>query len=700
MDPVITTLRDRCRRCYACVRHCPTKAIRVRDGQAEVIVERCVACGRCVGVCSQGAKQVVRRGGLEELFAAAPGKVLAMIAPSFPAAFTEWRPGQVVAALRRLGFAAVHEVAFGADLVSRAYQELHAAAPDRLLITTPCPAAYGFIQKYAVELLPHLAPVLSPMAALGRLLKEQLRPGCHTVFLGPCTAKLRESREEAVAPWVDLAFTFPELCDLLAQRGIDPGRLEDEELDGPHSLLGGVYPVPGGLLRAAELPCDLLDSEVATVVGRDSFTDTVERLRQKLQTNGIAKMEARFFDVLFCKGCIGGPGMPRSESLIMKKQRITRYLRERRERPTREAWERAMTVYTELALDRDFHPDPQPRSLHTEEEIREVLAQTGKRFPRDELNCGACGYHTCREKAVAVLERIAEQEMCLPYLIEQLQANIEKLNQSHDELQDAHTQLLRAERLASMGQLAAGIAHELNNPLGTILIYAHLLQEAAAAGGSEGSHGQIGEDAGMILREATRCRGIVSGLLDFARQNKVSRQPVAVRALLDEAVALVRVQLEDPRYSFQVSAASELPEASLDLDQMKQVLVNLIRNAVEAMPAGGSVLVEAEHRGASGELVLRVSDTGPGIPAEHMHKLFSPFFTTKPVGKGTGLGLPICYGIVKMHRGAISARNNAPAGPGATFEITLPLHAPAAAAAVSSSLVGAGILNGASSSET
>jgi signal transduction histidine kinase/iron only hydrogenase large subunit-like protein len=672
MDAVITTLRDRCRRCYACVRNCPAKAIRVRDGQAEVLVERCVACGRCVGVCSQGAKQVARRTGLDELFAEAPGRVLAIVAPSFPAAFPDWRPGQVVAALRRLGFAGVHEVAFGADMVSRAYQQLHAEAPDRLLITTPCPAAYGFIQKYAVELLPHLAPVLSPMAAIGRLLKEKLRPGCRTVFVGPCTAKLREVREPEVTPWVDFALTFPELTELLAQRGIDPGNLDEELFDGPHSLLGGAYPVPGGLLRAADLPCDLLDGEVATVAGGESFLETVERLRQKLQHDGIGRLEARFFDVLFCRGCIGGPGMPRTEGLIMKKQRITSYLRDRRERPDRAAWEREMAACADVALERGFPADPQPTSRHTEEAIHQVLAQTGKLSPRDELNCGACGYRTCRDKAVAVLDGIAEREMCLPHLIERLQATIGKLNRSHEDLQEAQTQLLRAERLASMGQLAAGIAHELNNPLGSILIYAHLLREGAVAG-SAGA--QIDEDAGVILREATRCRGIVAGLLDFARQNKVNRQPVDVRALLDEAVDSVRVQVDAGRYTFRITAPPDLPEASLDRDQIKQVLVNLVRNAVEAMPAGGNVDVEAEHRTAGDELVLRIRDAGTGIAEADMHKLFSPFFTTKPVGKGTGLGLPICYGIVKMHRGTIVARNNAPSGPGAVFEIVLPAAA-------------------------
>lgn len=263
--------------------------------------------------------------------------------------------------------------------------------------------------------------------------------------------------------------------------------------------------------------------------------------------------------------------------------------------------------------------------------------------------------------------------MCLPFLVDRLEATVVQLHTSHEELQDAQTQLLRSERLASMGQLAAGIAHELNNPLGTILIYAHLLQDAAQ------QPDQTCADAAMILREATRCKGIVGGLLDFARQNKVCRRAVDVGALLREAVELVRVQVPSAAVDYLVDAPDDLPSWQLDEDQMKQVLVNLVRNAVDAMPNGGEVRLTARCSAPADELRLSVADTGVGIAAEHMHKLFSPFFTTKPVGQGTGLGLPICYGIVKMHRGSITAHNNEQ-GPGACFELTLPRHAEPASA--------------------
>jgi two-component system, NtrC family, sensor kinase len=665
---VVTTARDRCRRCYSCVRRCPAKAIRVRSGQAEVIAERCLACGRCIKVCSQDARVI--RDNLPAVRALlAAGDTVAMLAPSFAAAYPD-APGRIIAALRRAGFAAVTEVAFGADLCARAYRELREREPDRLIVSTPCPAAVAFVRKYAVEVLPYLAPILSPMAAMGKALKTRLRPGCRTVFIGPCTAKMIEAEEAEVAPWVDAVLTFHEVDALLAEAGVDPRALVGEEFDPPRSYLGGIFPVHGGLVRAAQLPLDPISNVVADVAGPDAFSDMVGRLRERAIAGTMDELDARLFDVLFCSGCVSGPAMPGDgASPLVRKERIVRFMRGR----ARGDADQSRLIFEQLAdldLSRGFTADDRREPEPSEAEIQDVLAKTGKHSHADELNCRACGYASCREKAIAVIHGRAELEMCLPYLIDRLESMIQRLNQSHEQLTEAQAQLLRAERLASMGQLAAGIAHEVNNPLGTILIYSHLLADSVRGEGVIATDNLRG-DVKMILDEATRCRTIVGGLLDFARQNKVNREPTQVRGLLDEATRIIAAQTQDERWRFEVACPDDVPEMSLDRSQMLQVLLNLVRNAVEAMPVGGTVRVAAAWRAKEGELRLTVRDTGPGIPPEAMKKLFSPFYTTKPVGHGTGLGLPICYGIVKMHRGQITARNNAD-GPGATFEITIP----------------------------
>lgn len=676
---VIYTAPDQCRRCYSCVRRCPAKAIRVHEGQAQVMEERCVACGRCVAACPARAKRIVDNlPRAAELIAA--GAVV-MVAPSFPAAFPQWSPGQVVAALRALGFAGVYEVAFGAELLSRAYQRRFKHTPRQLTIATACPAAVGYIQKHASTAVPYLAPLLSPMAVMGKAIKERLRPGVPVVFAGPCTAKIKEREDPDVAPYVDAVITFVELKALLAQRGIDPAALAPEEFDPPHSRTGGVFPLPGGLVHTAGLPSDLLESLVFTTTGLESFIDTVEALTRRLAAGTLAELQARFLDVLYCQGCTGGPLVENQETLLRRKERVTDFIRSR-PRPVCEAeWSASLDALADLDLRRSFQSEGVTEATPTEEEIRQILARTGKLRPEDELNCRACGYRSCRAKAAAVFRGLAEIDMCLPYLVTKLQATVEKVNRSHEELTAVQDQLLRAERLASMGQLAAGIAHEVNNPLGTVLIYAHLLLEDVEA------NEQLRADAEMIVREANRCKTIVGGLLDFARQNKVDRRPVDVAELLSAAVALGSAQAREanPGVAFVLDVTPGLPTVALDRDQMLQVLLNLLRNAIDVMPGGGTVTIGAHHYPDAGELSLTVTDTGPGIPAEHMNKLFSPFFTTKPVGRGTGLGLPICYGIVKMHRGTITASNRAD-GPGARFEVRIPVEAPAAEAGVTTML--------------
>jgi signal transduction histidine kinase len=332
---------------------------------------------------------------------------------------------------------------------------------------------------------------------------------------------------------------------------------------------------------------------------------------------------------------------------------------------SRQKWEEQMSLLADLDLSRSFMSDAQRTNMPSEEQIRQILAQTNKHGPKDELNCRACGYRSCREKALAVYRGLAEVEMCLPYLIEQLQTTVQQLHKSNEEIQDKQTKLVRSERLAFMGRLAAGIAHEVNNPLGTILIFSHLLRNAVH------ERDDLQEDAELILREATRCKNIVGGLLDFARQNQVVRTMVELGELLRESVSLVESQIRDERFRIRIEAEPGMPLIALDHDQMVQVVTNLVRNAVDAMPSGGEILAHAWLDRSKDQFRLRVKDSGTGIAPAHMAKLFTPFFTTKPVGKGTGLGLSICYGIVRAHQGTIVAKNNEE-GAGASFEIVLP----------------------------
>jgi two-component system NtrC family sensor kinase len=240
-------------------------------------------------------------------------------------------------------------------------------------------------------------------------------------------------------------------------------------------------------------------------------------------------------------------------------------------------------------------------------------------------------------------------------------------NRMVEELDQAQKELLQKEKLASMGQLAAGVAHEINNPLGTILLFADMLYKEMPDDDPRRS------DLKMIIEETTRCKSIVSDLLNFSRQKNITAQDINIQDLIDQVIEGLQAQstLQDVRFVREFD--SNMPTIRADPNQLKQVFINLFKNGAEAMEAEGIITVSTKMLDHNW-IEINISDTGAGIPEEHLDKIFSPFFTTKSNDKGTGLGLSIVYGIIKMHRGQIKVVSQL--GKGTTFTITLPVNLP------------------------
>jgi len=664
MDPIVTTIENRCKRCYLCVRRCPAKAIRVENGQAKVMAERCITCGYCVRVCPQHAKRI--RDGIVHTHEMLGGEeeTIALLAPSFPAAFTGVRPLQVVEGLHRLGFARVYEVALGADLVGAEYARLKEADIMPIIITSPCPAIVNFIEKYYPELLLVLAPVVSPMVALARLIKAQWHPQARLVFIGPCIAKKREMDDPRTGGLIDEVLTFEELAALFRSEKIALNRLPERELDGPEAGIGRSFAVSGGLLDTARIPGGTLQNKVIVTEGRDRILDALHKVSE-------GNIEARFLDLLFCEGCINGPQMDNELSGFVRKDKVIHFLHHSAESTPFEKRSGWMDGIKPVDLSREFTREEISLPLPSDEELAEILAITGKYSPEDELNCGACGYPTCREKAIAVYQGIAEAGMCLPYLIDQLQktegeltaSNVE-LKKSIETLRRTQAQLLQSEKMASVGELAAGVAHELNNPLGGILIYTSLLLERAASGAQER------EDLELIRAETERCKRIVRGLLDFSRQTRIEAAIADLNQILGGTLALVTQQALFHNVKVEQDLLPGLPKVFVDIGQIQQVLLNIILNAVEAMHEKGTLIITTTWDPAKQQVLLTIRDTGTGMSPELQARIFEPFFTTKPRGIGTGLGLSIAYGIIQRHHGEILVRS-AP-GEGSEFTIVLP----------------------------
>ncbi|MCE5268875.1 MAG: hypothetical protein LLG00_13430 [Planctomycetaceae bacterium] len=651
----ITTVKERCRMCYTCVRECPVKAIRITDGQAQVVGERCIACGNCARICSQHAK--ILRSSIDEVRALlrSGGPVAACLAPSFPAEFAEIAYTQLVGMIRALGFQFVVEVSFGADLVAREYHKLVGERGSQRYISTTCPAVVGYVERYCPDIVDSLAPVVSPMIAMARALRRLHGDDLKVVFIGPCIAKKAEA--QSLPGEVNAVLMFAELRRMFADNGIFPEGIAASDFDPPHGGLGGLFPVGRGMLQAANLKEDLMTGDVIATQGRSHMLEAVKEF-------GEGDLGARLLEVLCCEGCIMGPGINGNAPLFNRRRSVRTYVCHRVETMDRAEWGRHMDLLTDLDLRRTYHADDQRIPTPDRVELAAIMHRMGKFDPSDELNCGACGYDTCMEHAVAIYKKLAESEMCLPNTIDQLRVALTELKVSHAELATTQEALLHSEKLAGMGQLAAGIAHEVNNPLGVVLMYAHLLLDECDP------QSRIREDVAMIAEQADRCKKIVAGLLHFARQNKVSRVPIDIREVVDRTLRAMTIP---DSVSLEIQNEADDPIAAVDRDQIVQVLTNLISNALAAMEGGGKLTIRTtgnEHR-----ITIAVSDTGVGISAENMKKIFDPFFTTKQMGKGTGLGLAVSYGIVKMHSGDIRVQSQADptAGPtGTTFTVSLP----------------------------
>ena len=596
---IVSTIPEKCKRCYTCVRECPAKAIKVEGGQAMVIEERCIACGNCVKVCAQKAKRIEDSTEHVGQMLAEADPVFACLAPSFPAAFDKVNPGKIVAALRALGFDEVWEVAFGAELISNEYAKLFADSRGKgaRVVATPCPAIVAFVEKYVPSLHDALAPIVSPMIAVARAIRQRHGADVRIVFIGPCIAKKNEIRDPCIAGTVDDVLTYEELVKMFDEAAIYVDELPESNFDSPNCSFGRSFPISGGLLKTSGLSTDILGNDIVITEGKDRVLAAVQELSE-------GKSQARFFDVLFCEGCINGPLMLNDLSVFARKEMVADFVNEQSRRVTQEEVGDALAEFDELDLSRGFTSQNLALREPTEEEIAEALRTMKKVTPEDQLNCGACGYRTCRDKAVAVCQGLAEPEMCLPYLVEELEATCQRLQRSHEELACAQQRLVQTERLASMGQLSAAVAHEVNNPLGTVLLYSHMLLKQM-------QHRDPGrEDVQVIVSEASRCKEIIRGLLDFARQSRVSKAPTDLAQLIEEVMSIMSPKADAAGINLASDVEDGLPEMMIDETQVTQMFVNLLQNGIDATAAGGQVSISAKLSERGDAVDIEVSDNG------------------------------------------------------------------------------------------
>lgn len=403
--PVVSTIQQRCKACYACIRYCPVKAIKVEEKQAKIYAELCISCGSCVRVCAQGAKQIESDLELVREKLKCKTKVVALLAPSFPVSFSEIEPGQLLQALKANGFFDVRPVTEGVEATLPLYKK-HLKDFKGTLISSYCPSIVALIEKKFPNLIPSLAPFDSAVLATAKLAKKD-DPEVFTVFIGPCIAKKEEARSPAGQGILDAVLTFRELKELIP----DPARYQGLLTDKWEERLAQLFPISGGLLRNLEAEGIILPYELAMIEGKDQSLETLQCLSE-------GQKGPKFLDILFCRGCIDGPEIDSSLEFFTRKARMfdvvqNKEIKQRLKPPKN------------LSLNRSFESKfkelPEPNSF----QIQEILKFTYKTNREDELNCGACGYNTCREKAIAVYRGLAEIDMCFPYLLHNSRGELE-----------------------------------------------------------------------------------------------------------------------------------------------------------------------------------------------------------------------------------------------------------------------------------
>ena len=415
----IKILKEYCHECYACVRNCPVSAVKVNDGKVEVIDERCINCGKCVNLCSQNAREIVSYKDKVLKLLKEEKNIAAALAPSYFVYKNEWQKEDWFYLLDGMGFKNIYEVAWGAELICEKYTEI-LQNTDKSLISSACPVIVNLIKKYYPQLSDNIIEVVSPMKALSRYLKKE-NPAENIVLIGPCQAKKVELKaEENVAA----VLTFSELFSIAEQLDIKPAQnniqpeLESSSAKKEISNSARSLAVGGELFKKVS---DCQDNSLH-IEGEKEVIELIEALEE-------GKIELKFADLLFCKGCIDGVDL-KDKNYFVKEKQFFNYLNSN---SYFNQYSKDIAVQVDLSCQYQTEDISLPEP--SEKELWEILNKTDKYLEEDLLDCGACGYDSCRNKAAAVAQGLAEVNICLPYLLKEKRGElkeIQKVNKNLD----------------------------------------------------------------------------------------------------------------------------------------------------------------------------------------------------------------------------------------------------------------------------
>lgn len=495
--PVIYINDEKCRNSYSCVRVCPVNAIEVKPQKIHpyIIPDRCIGCGLCYVSCSPHAIDFHdSRQEVTQLLASGR-KTAALIEPSISSEFediTDYR--KFVAMIRKLGFDYVHEVSFGVDLVAASYAKLFSRSEGKYYISANCPVIVKLIEKFNPELVPNLAPFISPMIATAKVVRELYGPDTAIVQIGPCI----DAKDEALAydsgKLIEAVLTFTELRQLFDEMKIQERLVKMSDFDPPYGNWGALYPLPAGIIQAGGIKRDMVSSSVITASGKEEILDAIKDFDKHIDTI------KHHFNLFFCHGCMLGPGMQHHSERFKRRSLVRQYAEKRVAHLDKDQWEKDMERWSALDLSRIFSSDDRRIPDPPAEAVTEVLKIIGKDNPDDEVNCGACGYMSCREFASTVAKGLAIPEMCHTFNLRNKQQYIETLRQTNKKLAETKKALKESEELARREKdIAQNASDMMNNmleklPIGVVIVDSSL----KVLHSNQSFINIIGEDARII----------------------------------------------------------------------------------------------------------------------------------------------------------------------------------------------------------
>ncbi len=495
--PLVYIVDDKCKVCYACVRVCPVKAIVLNPASDFPYIEpdKCIGCGSCLDVCSPGAIKYYDSKPAVNKLLKSKHKVVALVDPSISAEFDDVKDyRKFVRMLLEMGFDYVHDVAFGVDLVAKEYNELISNFLGKYYILANCPPIVSLVEKYYPQLLDNLAPIVNPMTASAKVVRQLYGNEIKVVFIGPCIGAKEEADRFEGNSKVDEVLTFAELREMFVQNGIKESNIEFSDFNDPLGYKGHLYPLSTGIVQASGLNTDLLSGTVVTSDGKDRIMAAISQFEE-----GIEYIQ-KHFSMFYCEGCIMGPGMKPGGKKYNRQTLVREYTSKRLKEFNMARWNNNLKQFQHLDFKRDFKANNQRLPLPPEEKIAEVLKIIEKGNPEENLGCQACGYETCRDFAIDVANGITRPDMCIMHSLKSKQEYIRSLKQSNDKLAKTQLALQNSEKRAlsekQIAQDALETSQTMLHKLPTAVVIVD--ENMKIIGSNESFVTVLGEDAAEI----------------------------------------------------------------------------------------------------------------------------------------------------------------------------------------------------------